>query len=125
MMSVSVGRSTMAVNPSVAFWRVRVRSSGFFAKIVVRSILVKLTCYVEEHRCLGGNIISRLYNGTSTGLIYSTSVTEYNLSPLVISVPRGYISTCNNNTVSVWGTPHAVQSYEKVQGPGGTRQGLP
>ena len=74
MMSVSVGQSTMAVNPSVAFWRARVRSSGLVADMVVRSRVVKLTCYVEEYRGLGGNISSRLDHGASAGLIYSLLV---------------------------------------------------
>ena len=74
MISVSVGRSTMGVNTFVAFWRARVRSSGLVADMAVRSILVKLTCYVEEHRCLGGNIISRLDNRAYAGLIYSLLV---------------------------------------------------
>ena len=71
MMSVSVGRYTMAVNPSIAFCRARVRSDGLVADMVVRSCGVKLTCYVEEHRGIGGNIIRRLDNGAFAGLIYS------------------------------------------------------
>ena len=70
MMSVYVGRSTMAVNPSVAFWKETVRSSGLVANMVVHSMLVKLSFYIEEQRCLGGNIIIRLDNGASPGLIY-------------------------------------------------------
>ena len=37
MMSVSVGRSTVAVNSSVAFYSVGVRSAGLVADMVVRS----------------------------------------------------------------------------------------
>ena len=74
MILVSIGQSTMTVNPSVAFWRARVRLSGLFADMVVRSCLVKLTCYVEEHRSLGGNIFSGLDHGASAGLIYSLLV---------------------------------------------------
>ena len=32
---------------------------------------------VEEHRCLGGNIFSRLDNGASAGLIYYLLVLTY------------------------------------------------
>ena len=74
MMSVSVGQSTMAVNTSVKFCWERVRSAGLVTDMVVRSRGVKLTCYVEEHRGLGGNIISRLDNGAFAGLIYSLLV---------------------------------------------------
>ena len=35
---------------------------------------MKLTCYVEEHRSLGGSIISRLDNGAFVGLIYELLV---------------------------------------------------
>ena len=35
---------------------------------------MKLTCYVEEHCGIGGNIISRLDNGAFVGLIYSLLV---------------------------------------------------
>ena len=69
MMLVLVGQSMMAVNLSIDFWRERVRSSGLVAKMVIRSLVVKLTCYVEDHRGLGGNIIIRLDNGAFTGLI--------------------------------------------------------
>ena len=69
-MLVSMGQSMMSVNPSVDFCRERVRSAGLVAAMVVRSRGVKLTCYVEEHRGLGGNIISRLDNGAFAGLIY-------------------------------------------------------
>ena len=31
---------------------------------------MKLTCYVEEHRGLGDNIIIKLYNGAFVYLIY-------------------------------------------------------
>ena len=64
----------MAVNPSVAFLRARVRSAGLVVNMVARSILVKLTFYVEDHRCLGGNIIIRLDNWSFAGLIYSLLV---------------------------------------------------
>ena len=70
MISLSVGRSTIAVNPSVAFCSSRVRSAGVVAEIVV--VEVKLTCYVEEHRSLGSSIIGRLDNGAFVGLIYSS-----------------------------------------------------
>ena len=69
MMSVSVGRSTMAVNPSAVFCRARVRLSGLVADMVVRSRELKLTCYVEEYCCLGGNIICRLDHGVFADLI--------------------------------------------------------
>ena len=69
IMSASVGRYTMAVNPSVAYCMARVRSAGLVANMVVRSHGVKLNCYVEYHRGLGGNIISRLYHGDFAGLI--------------------------------------------------------
>ena len=69
LISLSVGQSTIAVNPSVAFYSVRMRFVGLVADIVV--VKLKLTCYVEEHRSLGGSIISRLYNGAFFGLIYS------------------------------------------------------
>ena len=58
----------IAVNPSVAFWSVRVKSAGLVADILVQ--VLKLTCYVEEHHSMGGNIISRLDNGAFVGLIY-------------------------------------------------------
>ena len=78
MISVSVDRSTMAVNHFVASWRAGLRSSGLVVDMVVRSRVVKLTCYVEEHRDLGGNIISRLDNGDFSELIYSLMVlTDY------------------------------------------------
>ena len=73
-MSVSVGRSTIAVNTSVALWRLMVRSAEFVAHTVVRSRVVKLTCYVEDHCGLGDNIISRLDIGDFAGLIYSLMV---------------------------------------------------
>ena len=41
MMSVSVDRYKMSVNSSLAFGRVRVRSAGWVADMVVRSLLVK------------------------------------------------------------------------------------
>ena len=63
MMSVSVDQSTMAVNPSAAFCRARVIFTGLVSDMVVRSRGVKLTCYVEENRVLGDDIISRLNNG--------------------------------------------------------------
>ena len=69
---LSVGRSTIAVNPSVTFCSARVRLAGLGANIVVR--VLKLTCYVEEHRSLGGSIIIRLDNGAFVGLIYSLLV---------------------------------------------------
>ena len=74
MMLVSVGRSTIAVNPPIHFYRAMVRSSGLFDDMVVRSRGVKLTCYIEKHRGLVGNIIIRLYNGAFAGLIYSLLV---------------------------------------------------
>ena len=74
MMSISVGQSTMAVHPSVAFGGARVRSAGLVSNMVDRSCLVKLTCYVEEHCSLGGNIINGLDNGASAGLINSLLV---------------------------------------------------
>ena len=74
MMLVSVDQSTMAVNPSAAFCRARVISAGLVSDMVVRSRGVKLTCYVEEHHGLGGNIIIRLDNGDFAGLIYSLLV---------------------------------------------------
>ena len=79
MMSVSVGIYTMAVNPSVAFCRARVRSDGLVDDMVVFSCAAKLTWYVEEHCGLGGNITSRLDNGDFVGLIYSLLVLmDYN-----------------------------------------------
>ena len=72
MISLSFGRSTIAVNTSVALCSVRVRSAGLVADIVV--VEVRLTCYVEEHHSLGGSIISRLDNGAFVGLIYSLLV---------------------------------------------------
>ena len=72
MMLISLCRSTMAVNHSVAFCRVRLRSDGLVANMVVRSRGVKLNCYVEEYRGLGGNILRRLDNGDFAGLIYSS-----------------------------------------------------
>ena len=72
MISLSVGRSTISVNPSVVFCSARVRLAGLLADIVV--VRVKLTCYVEEHRSLIGSIISRLDNGAFVGLIYSLLV---------------------------------------------------
>ena len=63
----------ITVNPSVAFWIARVRSAGLVYDIVSR-VLLKLTCYVEEHRNLGGSIISRLDNGAFVGLIYELLV---------------------------------------------------
>ena len=71
---VSVGQSMMAVNPSVAFSRARVRSSGLVVDMVVRSRGVNLTCYIEDHRDLGGNIIRRLDHGDFAELIYSLLV---------------------------------------------------
>ena len=38
---------------------------------------MKLTCYVVEHRGLGGNIIIRLDNDAFVGLIYSLLVFFY------------------------------------------------
>ena len=70
MMLISVGRSTMTVNPSVAFCRARVRSDGLVADMVVHSRGANLTCYVEEHCGIGGNIIIRLDNVAFSGLIY-------------------------------------------------------
>ena len=62
----------IAVNPSVAFFSARVRSAGLVSDIV--SQMLKLTCYVEEKRSLGGSIISRLDNCAFSGLIYSLLV---------------------------------------------------
>ena len=72
MISLSIGQSTIALNTSVAFYIERVRSAGLVANIVV--VKVKLTCYVEYHRGIGGSIISRLDNGAFVGLIYSLMV---------------------------------------------------
>ena len=69
MMLVFMGQSTMAVNPPLAFWRERVIYTGLVANMVVRSRVVKLTCYVEEQCGLGGKIISRLDNGAFAGFI--------------------------------------------------------
>ena len=78
MMSVCAGQSTMAVNPSVAFCCARLRSVVLVANMVVRSRWVILTCYFEEHCCIGGSIISRLYNAAFAVLIYSLMVlTDY------------------------------------------------
>ena len=71
MMSVSVGRSTMAVNTSIDLWRERLTFAGFVADMLVRICVVKWNWYVEEHRGLGGNTISRLDNGVFAGLIQS------------------------------------------------------
>ena len=62
----------IAVNPSVAFCSVRVRSAGLVADIMSR--LLKLTWYVEEHCSIGGRIISSLDNGAFFGLIYELLV---------------------------------------------------
>ena len=70
---LSVGLSTITVNPSVAFWIARMSSFGLVDDITSR-ILVKLTCYDEEHRSLGGSIISRLDNGAFVGLIFELLV---------------------------------------------------
>ena len=70
---MSVGLSTITVNPSVVFWSARVRSAGLVADIAIR-VLLKLTYYVEEHHSLGGSIISRLDNGAFVGLTYSLLV---------------------------------------------------
>ena len=72
---LSVGLSTITVNPSVAFWIARVILAGLFADIVSR-VLLKLTCYVEEHHSLGGSIISRLDNGAFVGLIYKLHLSQ-------------------------------------------------
>ena len=74
MMPVSVVQSTITVNPSVAFCRERVIFDGLVANMVVRSCGVKLTCYVEEHCGLVGNITIRLDNGEFAGLINSLLV---------------------------------------------------
>ena len=71
--SLSIGLSTINVSPSVAFWIARVISASLIAYIVSR-FLVKLTCYVEEHRSLGGSIFSRLDNGAFVVLIYELLV---------------------------------------------------
>ena len=73
IISLSVGLSTIAVNPSIAFWSARVRLAGLVDDIVSR-VLLKLTCYVEEQRSLGGSIISGLDNGKFVGLIYELLV---------------------------------------------------
>ena len=70
MMLVSVGQSTMAVNPSIKFWRPRIRSASLVADMVVRVCGMKLTCYVEDKLGLSGNITRRLDNGAFAGLIY-------------------------------------------------------
>ena len=70
IMSVSVGQYTMVVNPSTAFFRARVRSSGLVVNMVVYSRGENLTCYIEEHRGIVGNTIIRLDNGAFLGLIY-------------------------------------------------------
>ena len=57
-----------SVNTSIALCSARVRSAGLVDDIV--QIKLKLTCYVEDHRSLGGSIISRLDNGAFVGLIY-------------------------------------------------------
>ena len=64
----------MAVNTSVTFCSARVRYDGLVVDMVVCSCGVKLTCYVEEHRGLDGNIIISLDNGAFSGLIYSLLV---------------------------------------------------
>ena len=74
MMSVSVGRSAMAVNPSGAFCSSRVKFARLVADMVVCSCGVMCTSYVEENRVLGGDIISRLDNGAFASLIYSLLV---------------------------------------------------
>ena len=61
------------MNPSFALWSERVSSAGLVSEIVSR-VLLKLTCYVEEHCSLGGSIISRLENGDFVGLIYELLV---------------------------------------------------
>ena len=51
---------------------------------------MELILYVEEHRGLGGNIISRLNNGAFVGLIYSLLVFSWfhvDVVPSVITVP--------------------------------------
>ena len=60
------------MNPFVVFSSAKVRSSGLVAKIVV--VKLKLTCYVEDRRSLGGSIISNLDNGAFVGLSYSLLV---------------------------------------------------
>ena len=49
------------------------RLAGLVADIVSQ-VLLKLTFYVEEHRSLGGRIISRLDNCAFVGLIYELLV---------------------------------------------------
>ena len=71
--SLSVGLFTITVNPSVAFWGVRVILEGLVADIVSR-VLLKLTCYIEDHPSLGHRIISRLDNGAFVCLIYELLV---------------------------------------------------
>ena len=68
----------MAVNTSVAFYSARVRYAGLVANMVVRSCGVKLTCYIEEHSGLGGNILIRLDHRACAVLIHSLLVlTDY------------------------------------------------
>ena len=52
--------------------------------------LLKRVYVVEEHRSLGGNIISRLDNGAFSGLIYSLlvfSLLHVDVVPLVTTNP--------------------------------------
>ena len=70
---LSVGLSTITVNPSVSFWIARVRSAGLVADIVSR-VFLNLTCYVEDNLSLGDSILSRLDNGAFVGLIYKLLV---------------------------------------------------
>ena len=69
MMMVSMDQYKITVNPTVNFFRARVKSAGFVVHIVVRSCGVKFTFYVEEYRSLGGYIFIRLDNGAFVGLI--------------------------------------------------------
>ena len=73
---LSVGLSTISVDTFVAFWSARVRSAGLVADIVSQ-VLLKSTCYLEEHRSLGGSITSRLDNGAFVGLIYELLFFSY------------------------------------------------
>ena len=63
------------MNPSVAFCSAKLRSAGLVYDIMDQ--LLKLTCYDEDHRSLGGSIISRLDNGAFVGSIYSLLVLSY------------------------------------------------
>ena len=78
------------MNPSVAFWSAWVISAGLVADIVSQ-VLLKLTCYVEEHRSICGRIISRLDNGAFVGLIYELLVFSYFHVEVVLPVTTIYL----------------------------------